>query len=232
MPYMLVLAIFFCSVSCDYAYFDSKIRSSIPLYLCTSAQRNVILCGVTNDILVTQQEDVNWIRSAVVELIEDSWYNIAKILPPTTLSLCENDLKGALSLLVLAIVNNVAESSNQNKKSVETLLKAADGNDDGQLTFIEWIEWLGKSTEVQSYPILISTSISSPFSRKLLLNLKHALDCAISSVVLAARITGHPSLLIAAFVAGGMSSGNVQSASFGQALVSRVAPEVRWDIDR
>jgi len=230
MYYIILLHVFSCTLLYGHTIYNTKyrIRQHCPKStFLTPIHRSTALFGVTNEVLITQQEDVNWIRHAVVELIEDSWYNIANIVQPTILLQCENDMKGAISLLVLAIVNNVAESSSQNKNSVETLLKAADGNDDGQLTFIEWIEWLGKTSDSPSSPIFVTAARSSPFSRLLLLNLKHALDCAMSSVILATRITSNPSLVIAAFVAGGMSSGKVQSVSFGDALVNRVAPEVR-----
>ena len=55
-------------------------------------------------------------------------------MPQVTLELCEDELKGATALLVLATVRRAADDSLVSRATVEQMFRDADVNGDGQVT--------------------------------------------------------------------------------------------------
>jgi hypothetical protein len=49
-------------------------------------------------------QNIELTRGAFVQIIEQSWARVNQLVPEETLQLCEEELKGATSLLVLATV--------------------------------------------------------------------------------------------------------------------------------
>ena len=54
-------------------------------------------------------------------------------------------MKGATSLLVLATVRRAADESAISRATVEGMFREADVNNDGEITFQEWFQWLGST---------------------------------------------------------------------------------------
>ena len=50
------------------------------------------------------RQSIEITRGAFVQIIEQSWARVNQLVPESTLSICEEELKGATSLLVLATV--------------------------------------------------------------------------------------------------------------------------------
>lgn len=53
-------------------------------------------------------DDVEFTRSALVRIIDDSWNKVTSLVPSSTLKMCERELKDATSLLVLATLRLLA----------------------------------------------------------------------------------------------------------------------------
>ena len=81
-------------------------------------------------------------RSELVKVVEETWKKVNRLIPPYVMLSCEEELRVATTMLVLASVRKSAEDSPDSRAAVESMFRAADVNDDGQLTFIEWYEWL------------------------------------------------------------------------------------------
>ena len=84
-------------------------------------------------------------RSALVSIIDESWERVQQLISPNLLRQCENELKGATSLLVLATVRKAADINEDSRRTVESMFKEADINNDGQITFMEWFKWLAQN---------------------------------------------------------------------------------------
>ena len=166
----------------------------------------------------------NWTqKNAITNVIEESWVNVKKYIPPTTLSLCESDLKGITSLLVLATIKRAADTNLENRENIEIMFQAADTNGDGQLTYKEWVEWLGATPDEHQKGM----DTSAPFASTTMVNdLKYVLSFAVSAVNLASRLNSDASFLVAAFTAGGVSSGFVD-AMFYEAMIKALSAETR-----
>lgn len=106
--------------------------------------------GTLSSLLPKSEIDIT--RGAMVRIIEESWSSVSLLIPESTLALCEEELKGATSLLVLATVRRAADDSAISRATVEGMFKDADVNNDGQLTFSEWFEWLGSTPSPSNYP--------------------------------------------------------------------------------
>ncbi|KAJ1439818.1 hypothetical protein B484DRAFT_163540 [Ochromonadaceae sp. CCMP2298] len=87
-------------------------------------------------------ERVQYTRSSLVKLIEESWKKVSRLVPASTLQLCETELNGAISLLVLATIRRSAEEFSSSRSLIEEMLREADSNHDGQLSYSEWYQWL------------------------------------------------------------------------------------------
>lgn len=169
-------------------------------------------------------------RQAVVDVIEDSWHNVVKFIPPHLLPLCESDLKAVTSLLVLAVMKRVRdlETGSEGALGIESMFQAADRDGDGSLTFAEWFDWLAEAGN--SFKLTNDRSAYSsrppPKGLTLVSELRQVLSFSANTVNVVARVSTDPSHLVAAFVAGGMATGSIAPELYG-ALLSRLRPEIR-----
>ena len=74
-------------------------------------------------------------RLALVNIIENSWERVVQLMPQVTLEICEDELKGATALLVLATVRRAADDSLVSRATVEQMFRDADVNGDGQVWY-------------------------------------------------------------------------------------------------
>lgn len=91
-----------------------------------------------------KDSDVELTRAALVAIIDDSWRRVLGLVSPSLLKQCEDELKGATSLLVLATVRKAADANPESRATVEEMFKEADKDGDGQITFLEWFEWVSQ----------------------------------------------------------------------------------------
>ena len=209
-------------------------------------------------------------RLALVDLIEESWQRVAKQLgglhpqpenpsgdlPPqraakTILEQCEEELRSATGLLVLATARRAAEHSLASRATLQSMFNKADVNQDGQLTYMEWFDWLGSARDAAPLPPLSAappptdpdallspepaTPIMSPGGAvpappdPMVAALSQVLSQAVCSLKIAARIPENqadPLALTAAFVAGGIMAGALD-ADVSRTLLSRLSPRTR-----
>jgi len=165
----------------------------------------------------------------LVQIIEDSWQCVVQLVPQLSLELCEDELKGATALLVLATVRRAADDSPTSRATVEQMFREADVNGDGQLSFLEWFEWLGSDP---AFPPHDSGAQTAPADPDLLPDdpmvaaLSLVLSSAVCTLKTAASISQDPSTLSAAFIAGGTMAG-VLDAQVCRAMISRLSPRTR-----
>jgi hypothetical protein len=173
------------------------------------------------------KSNIEFTRGAMVRIIEESWSSVSLLIPESTLALCEEELKGATSLLVLATVRRAADDSAISRATVEGMFKDADVNNDGQLTFLEWFEWLGSTPSPSSYPPQSQRQKSSVLpADPMVAALSDVLSNAVCTLKTTARITQDPSVLSAAFVAGGTMAG-ILDAQVCKTMISRLSPRTR-----
>jgi hypothetical protein len=158
-------------------------------------------------------------RIAMVKVIEDSWQKVSNLIGSATLTLCEQELKSATSMLVLATIKRLADENPSAKETIDAMLREADVNQDGQLTFIEWQNWLGRRSDSSDDGAI---SAKDPVTAALSVVLGHA----ISTLKVSTRLSQDPALLTASFIGGGISSG-VIDGTLSQALLSRIQPALR-----
>ena len=97
-------------------------------------------------------------RSALVAVIDESWQRVQQLISPSLLSRCETELKGATSLLVLATVRKAADINEDSRKTVQRMFHEADINNDGQITFMEWFEWLAQNASYFNESVNLSNT--------------------------------------------------------------------------
>ena len=95
-------------------------------------------------IKYSNDNDVELTRAGLVAIIDDSWRRVRRLMSPILLEQCEDELKGATSLLVLATVRKAADANAESRATVEQMFKEADKDGDGQITFLEWFEWVSQ----------------------------------------------------------------------------------------
>jgi hypothetical protein len=136
------------------------------------------------------KSNIEFTRGAMVRIIEESWSSVSLLIPESTLALCEEELKGATSLLVLATVRRAADDSAISRATVEGMFKDADVNNDGQLTFLEWFEWLGSTPSPSNYPSSSQRKSNSvPPADPMVAALSEVLSNAVCTLKTTARIT-------------------------------------------
>jgi EF hand len=192
-------------------------------------------------------------RLALGKLIDDSWEKVSQLVPASTLELCKEELRSATSLLVLATIRRAADDSPISRVTVQSMFQEADVNGDGQLTFKEWLRWLGGgrsdtvSVGAQSFDPTANIDILgvddvavddvSIESDPIISALGLVLSSAVSTLKTVARMqigagagAGvnqlDPSLLSSAFIAGGAIAG-VLDADICQTMLSRLSPKTR-----
>lgn len=166
-------------------------------------------------------------RVAVVQIIEDSWERVSQLVPGAALELCEEELKSATALLVLATVRRAADDNPVSRATVERMFREADVNGDGQLSFLEWFQWLGSegddraSGERSGYD-----NSSGSDDDPMIAALSLVLSSAVCTLKTAVSISQDASVLSAAFVAGGTMAG-VLDAEVVRTMLSRLTPRTR-----
>jgi len=186
-------------------------------------------------------------RQSVQKVIRSSWNTVKQLgreLPPGILQNCEEELRKATSLLVLATVRRCIYKVHMNihclssfilrcadlypessKAIVQQMLVEADSNKDGQLSFLEWFEWLspGSSTSDMMSPSEWSADSNGVlhgfvmksifvlchycFADPMVLALEDVLRQSVCTLRIVSRITDDPSVLCAGYVAGGIIAG-------------------------
>jgi len=195
------------------------------------------LYSTINDSI--NDDDIEFTRSAFVRIIDDSWNKVTMLVPSSTLKICEKELKDATSLLVLATLRYSASQSPKSRETVEQMFQRADVNHDGQLTFSEWYDWLGKA------PSITDTKKVNDYNRNIDDNiykdnggingrctptiaiLNQVLSHAIHSLRVISRIeSAEPYMLSAAFIAGGTMAGGMD-ADVCKTMLSRLSDKTR-----
>ena len=88
------------------------------------------------------KNDINVIRTIITRQIDDCWYEIRRLVPKETLILFENELIDSISLVVLATLRRSAEEYSTSRYLIREMLREADVNSDGKLSYSEWYRWL------------------------------------------------------------------------------------------
>lgn len=203
----------------------------------------------------TDMERYEGTKAILVSVIDHAWKRARSTLNSETLELCEIDLKGATSLLILATIRKSADEFSSSKAMLEWMLATADVNQDGQLTFAEWYDWLLSTTDLTSSG-QIANKEESPFKQSstmgsdtrsmaenLLaqLRIEHTqsafdpmvtklglvLGHAISALRITSRMSTDPNVLTAAYVAGGMIAGEVDEG-VSVSMLSRLTSHTRY----
>jgi hypothetical protein len=176
-------------------------------------------------------------REEVGQVLDRTWNEIDRLIPALALEKCREELKGATALLVLATLRRSADSDDTNKKIVNEMFKAADADGDGDLTFMEWFEWLNGTDRTNKTPspsqnegepvlfgpILPPDKTSNPIIQSINQVFSHAL---FSLQVLSRVFHENPSEYVSAFIAGGMMSG-VLDREICRNMLQRLSPETR-----
>lgn len=206
----------------------------------TSTTANPITSKSNSLTILSPMSPVEYNRIAVVKIIEEAWQKVIKLINPTTLALCESDLKTSTSMLVLATIKRVADENPIVKQTTDDMIREADVNNDGQLTFIEWQNWLktGTSninhknkkrrvTKKDSHGTIDGiSSVSTLISNKLSKVLGHA----IYTLQITSRYSNNnedPSILTASFISGGILSGYIDS-TLSKTLLTRLPTHIRY----
>ena len=108
-------------------------RSPRLLYLLSSSLSDDVPESVSLRGNVQEHQHQSRTRLALVNIIENSWERVVQLMPQVTLEICEDELKGATALLVLATVRRAADDSLVSRATVEQMFRDADVNGDGQV---------------------------------------------------------------------------------------------------
>jgi hypothetical protein len=152
-------------------------------------------------------------------------------MPTATLELCEDELKSATALLVLATVRRAADDNPVSRATVERMFREADVNGDGQLSFVEWFQWLGsdgddRGGERSGYDNSRGGNDDDD-DDPMIAALSLVLSSAVCTLKTAVSISHDASVLSAAFVAGGTMAG-VLDADVVRTMLSRLSPRTRY----
>ena len=169
--------------------------------------------------------DVEFSRASLVRIIESSWSHVTRLLPQSTLQLCERELKDATSLLVLATVRKSADENPHTRSTVAQMFKEADVNNDGQVSFSEWFDWLGSGSDgSDDNNMNYNFNFNNNYEDPVISALSSVLGHAVCTLKVVARLKdADPSLLSAAFIAGGTMAG-VMDAEVSNTMLSRISP--------
>ena len=100
-------------------------------------------------------------RVSLVKLMEESWVKVTQMVSREVLQVCEEDLRSATSLLVLATIRRAADELQSSRITFQGMLQEADRNSDGKLSYIEWLDWLTYENQSSSSTIAATTRNSS-----------------------------------------------------------------------
>ena len=166
-------------------------------------------------------------REAVVEVLERSWEKVCRHIPQSALETCEDELREATALLVLAAVRRSALTDYGSRSAVQSMFAEADQNNDGQVSFAEWFEWLSDSpSSSESDYNVRKGDIDNQQIDPLIDSLGRVLSHAVCSVKVASRTNNEPFFLSAAFIAGGVSSGALDR-DVCRAMLTRLSAQTR-----
>jgi hypothetical protein len=171
-------------------------------------------------------------RKAILTIIEESWLKVCLLIPQSALTICQDELREATSLLVLASIRRSAFVNPVSRKIIERMLEEADKNNDGQVSFVEWFDWLSYSSDLlvdykREYIDTVDNENSAvDISDPMIASLGGVLSHAVCTLKVASRIQNDPAFLLAAFVAGGVLSGGLDR-DVCRAMLSRLSPYTR-----
>ena len=184
-------------------------------------------------------------RLELVKVVEETWKKVNRLIPPYVMLSFEEELRVATTMLVLASVRKSAEDSPDSRAAVESMFRAADVNDDGQLTFIEWYEWLAlgdampkqQSNHGNVYDVSVPddddedddvmTFVDTLQNRRftsstMIKSLSKVVSQAVCSLKVMSRLNQNDgALLVSSFIAGGLISGEVDE-QFTDAMLDRL----------
>jgi len=236
---LIVLAIVVIAASLSLSKLSSSSSSSLTSFKRGITIKYTRLYSTINDSNNHDDDDIEFTRSALVRIIDDSWNKVTMLVPSSTLKICEKELKDATSLLVLATLRYSANQSPKSRETVEQMFQRADVNHDGQLTFSEWYDWLGKAPsitdtqKVNDYNRNIDDNIYKDNggingrSNPTIAILNQVLSHAIHSLRVISRIeNAEPYMLSAAFIAGGTMAGGMD-ADVCKTMLSRLSDKTR-----
>ena len=168
-------------------------------------------------------------RQALILAIEDSWIKVTKLISPLTLLKCEENLKIATSLLVLATIRHSADENKVSKQTVDDMIYEADVNRDGELSLNEWFNWLNQGNMIQSTTKLSnSNELKGLQQSDLITSLHNVLGHAVCTLQISSRLSDDPEVLTSAFVAGGILSGRLCS-KLSESMLNRLSKSARYD---
>lgn len=184
------------------------------------------------------EDSVEQTRNEVLKILESNWISIEKLIPPSMFPLCQEEIKAATSLLVLATLRRTADVDERSKALVESMFRAADVNADGDLTYVEWFEWLHhKAHSVQSppppktAPDFSSRSTSPSHTPTMANSVTKALVQVFSHSLFALQVLSrivvdNPNEYVSAFISGGIMSGILDEA-ICRTMLERLGPQTR-----
>ncbi|RYG61411.1 hypothetical protein EON64_18590, partial [archaeon] len=87
-------------------------------------------------------------KTALVDLVDESWRKVRSLVDPACLPLCEDELRGATSMLVLATLHKAAGEYSPSRAALEWVLRSADVSGDGDLSHDAGLGWLASHSPV------------------------------------------------------------------------------------
>jgi len=193
-------------------------------------QSNVTMRGVDPSL----EQTISKQYLAIV--LDRSWKLVQDLINDKGLQSCEVGLREATSLLVLATLRGAADVYASSKATVEWMFRSADVNHDGQLTYVEWYDWLmqrdrlnnheeGGNSLIQAFNPLTGEKIIFP-PDPMILDLEQVLSHAVTSLYYTSRLSDDPNVLIAAYISAGMTPG-ILDPSFSGTMLSRLPGVIR-----
>lgn len=169
-------------------------------------------------------------------VLDRSWKLVQDLINDKGLQSCEVGLREATSLLVLATLRGAADVYASSKATVEWMFRSADVNHDGQLTYVEWYDWLmqrdrsnnyeeGGNSLIQAFNPVTGEKIIFP-PDPMILDLEQVLSHAVTSLYYTSRLSDDPNVLIAAYISAGMTPG-ILDPSFSGTMLSRLPGVIR-----
>ena len=176
-------------------------------------------------------------REEVGRVLRNTWSNIESLVPAPMLGRIQEELRSAISLLVLATLRKAADNDGQSRMLVEDMFHAADANGDGELSFSEWFNWLhdeevvrsagGQSMQGPDFILPPSKSIGEHGRNPVIEALKQVFSHSLFSLQVLARVyNDNPHEYVSAFIAGGVMSGVLDTA-ITRTMLARLSPQTR-----
>jgi len=93
--------------------------------------------------------NINKVRNILLIQIDECWHKIRRLIPKEILILFEDELLDFISLVVLATLRRSAEEYKTSRYLITEMLREADVNSDGKLSYSEWYRWLRNTSSIR-----------------------------------------------------------------------------------